>query len=109
MKLLEIYLVLFYQVCVFANGKLKDVINSFQVKDRTSNYNSYNAGSHVMEYGSTDFKDERLSLYQGFDPATKIFPPNKILFDKHMEVVNQRDADLLFMWHRVSLIFLIKA
>ncbi|KAM7525615.1 hypothetical protein LguiA_015517 [Lonicera macranthoides] len=69
------------------------------VKDRTSNYNSYNAGSHVMEYGSTDFKDERLSLYQGFDPAAENFPPNKIHFDKHMEVVNQRDADLLFMWH----------
>jgi legumain len=71
------------------------------VKDRTSNHNNYVAGSHVMEYGSTDFKDEKLSLYQGFDPATtEKLPSNKIQWNKKMEVVSQRDADLVFMWHR---------
>ena len=73
-----------------------------QVKERTSNYNTYNAGSHVMEYGNKSIKSETLYLYQGFDPATKNFPPNKIHIDKSMDVVNQRDADLLFLWQRVS-------
>ncbi|KAL6495118.1 hypothetical protein OROGR_030800 [Orobanche gracilis] len=68
-----------------------------QVKDRTSNYNTYNAGSHVMEYGYKSIKLEKLYLYQGFDPATKNLPSNS---KDHMDVVNQRDADLLFLWER---------
>ncbi|PSS11505.1 Vacuolar-processing enzyme like [Actinidia chinensis var. chinensis] len=71
-----------------------------KVKERTSNYNTYNAGSHVMEYGNKSIKSETLYLYQGFDPATENFPPNKIHVDKRMDVVNQRDADLLFLWQR---------
>ncbi|KAK4382559.1 Vacuolar-processing enzyme [Sesamum angolense] len=47
-----------------------------QVKDRTSNFNTYNAGSHVMEYGNKSIKSEKLCLYQGFDPATENMPPN---------------------------------
>ncbi|KAK3041062.1 hypothetical protein RJ639_026859 [Escallonia herrerae] len=70
------------------------------VKARTSNYNTYSAGSHVMEYGSKKMKSERLYLYQGFDPATENFPPNKFHLNTHMDVVNQRDADLLFLWQR---------
>ncbi|KAK6138680.1 hypothetical protein DH2020_027570 [Rehmannia glutinosa] len=71
-----------------------------QVKDRTSNYNTYNAGSHVMEYGNKSIKSEKLYLYQGFDPATENLPPNRINGKDHMDVVNQRDADLLFLWER---------
>lgn len=70
------------------------------VKERTSNYNTYTIGSHVMEYGTKNIKGETLDLYQGFDPATENFPPNKLHLKKHMNVVNQRDADLLFLWHK---------
>lgn len=72
----------------------------FQVKARTSNYNTYSAGSHVMEYGNKTIKAERLYLYQGFNPESVNFPANRLL--PPMDVVNQRDADLLFLWQRVS-------
>jgi hypothetical protein len=38
-----------------------------------------------MEYGDKTFKGEKLYLYQG-----------------QKAVVNQRDADILFLWKRVS-------
>ncbi|XP_075505765.1 legumain-like [Primulina tabacum] len=76
-----------------------------QVKDRTSNHDTYNAGSHVMEYGNKSFKPEKLSRFQGFDPATMDLPPNRMHHTKyHMDVVNQRDADLLFLWERYKII-----
>ncbi|XP_010259032.1 PREDICTED: vacuolar-processing enzyme-like [Nelumbo nucifera] len=68
------------------------------VKDRTSNYNTYFVGSHVMEYGNRSIKTEKLYLYQGFDPANENLNQNTL--HPHMEVVNQRDADLLFLWQR---------
>ncbi|CAK9171145.1 unnamed protein product [Ilex paraguariensis] len=71
-----------------------------KVKLRTSNYNTYNAGSHVMEYGNKSIKLEKVYQYHGFDPATENFPPNKFHFDTQMEVINQRDADILFLWQR---------
>ncbi|KAK9198461.1 hypothetical protein WN944_013645 [Citrus x changshan-huyou] len=81
------------------NLKRETINQQYQaVKERTSNFNNYNSGSHVMEYGNTSVKSEKLYLYQGFDPASANFPPNKLLPDQ-MGVVNQRDADLLFMWH----------
>lgn len=58
-----------------------------------------------MEYGNSSIKVEKLYLYQGFDPASVNFPPNKLGLGKPMEVVNQRDADLLFMWHMVRLLY----
>ncbi|KAK6947617.1 Peptidase C13, legumain [Dillenia turbinata] len=70
------------------------------VKERTSNFNTYTAGSHVMEYGNKSIKSEKLYLYQGYDPASVNFPPNNFRLDTHMDVVNQRDADLLFLWQR---------
>ncbi|XP_010553469.1 PREDICTED: vacuolar-processing enzyme beta-isozyme [Tarenaya hassleriana] len=69
------------------------------VKTRTSNYNTYSGGSHVMEYGNTSIKSEKLYLYQGFDPANVNIPPNGLWIGSRMGVVNQRDADLLFLWH----------
>ncbi|KDP25622.1 hypothetical protein JCGZ_20778 [Jatropha curcas] len=68
------------------------------VKERTSNYNTYTAGSHVMEYGNSSLKTEKLYLYQGFDPANVNLPPVNAHVNAPMEVVNQRDAELLFMW-----------
>jgi legumain len=54
-----------------------------------------------MQYGNESIKAEKLYLYQGFDPATVNFPPNGPL-DMPMEVVNQRDAELFFLWQLVS-------
>ncbi|KAF4404060.1 hypothetical protein G4B88_014516 [Cannabis sativa] len=69
------------------------------VKERTANANDFvNGGSHVMEYGSRSIRAEKLYLYQGFDPATVNFPPNNNKLHMPMEVVNQRDAELYFMW-----------
>ncbi|KAK9103203.1 hypothetical protein Sjap_020457 [Stephania japonica] len=70
------------------------------VKFRTSNGKTYNAGSHVMEYGNKSIKAETLNLYQGFDPANAEADSNKLSPIRLIEAVNQRDADLLFMWHR---------
>ncbi|KAI3858127.1 hypothetical protein MKX03_022446 [Papaver bracteatum] len=72
------------------------------VKYRTSNYNTFAAGSHVMEYGNRSIKAETLYLYQGFDPATETLNQNNIGGKRRLEVVNQRDADLLFLWHRYN-------
>ncbi|KAI3971304.1 hypothetical protein MKX01_008148 [Papaver californicum] len=72
------------------------------VKYRTSNYNTYNAGSHVMEYGNRSIKAETLYLYQGFDPATATLNQNNIGGKRRLEVVNQSDADLLFLGHRYN-------
>ncbi|XP_059639209.1 legumain [Cornus florida] len=81
------------------NLKKETIDQQYQaVKLRTSNYNTYTAGSHVMEYGNKSLKPEKLYLYQGFDPATENLPTNKFLCDTHLDVVNQRDADLLFLW-----------
>ncbi|KAL2321607.1 hypothetical protein Fmac_025986 [Flemingia macrophylla] len=68
------------------------------VKKRTSNFNNYAMGSHVMQYGDTNITGEKLYLYQGFDPATVNFPPHNGELETKMEVVNQRDAELVFMW-----------
>ncbi|XP_047331620.1 vacuolar-processing enzyme-like [Impatiens glandulifera] len=84
------------------NLKKETIEQQYQsVRERTSNYNTYNSGSHVMEYGNTSFKPEKLSHYQGFDPATVNLPPNKLPpHDFRMSVVNQRDGELLFLWQQ---------
>ncbi|KMT12555.1 hypothetical protein BVRB_5g098010 [Beta vulgaris subsp. vulgaris] len=80
----------------------KETINQQykKVKERTSNYNTYTAGSHVMEYGNKSLKPEKLYLYQGFDPATVNLPPNRLPLHSKLGVVNQRDADILFLWKK---------
>ena len=75
-----------------------------QVKKRTASPNDLNAGSHVMEYGNSSIKVERLYLYQGFDPASVNLPPyNGGLEMKTMETINQRDADIFFLWQMVTI------
>uniref|UniRef100_A0ACD5UD43 Uncharacterized protein n=1 Tax=Avena sativa TaxID=4498 RepID=A0ACD5UD43_AVESA len=69
------------------------------VKKRTSSSDKVNLGSHVMEYGDKTFKDEKLFLYQGFDPANAN-TTNKVLLPSLEGAINQRDADILFMWKR---------
>ena len=60
-----------------------------------------------MEYGNKSIHAEKLYLYQGFDPATENYPANQIDIHPRMDVVNQRSADLVFMWDRVSLYLLL--
>lgn len=74
------------------------------MKDRTSNSNTYTAGSHVMEYGTKEIKKEKVYLYQGFDPASKNFPANGAQAKGKMDTIDQRDADLLFLWHMVRVL-----
>ncbi|CAN7090473.1 hypothetical protein IGI04_034098 [Brassica rapa subsp. trilocularis] len=81
------------------NLKKETVKQQYQtVKMRTSNYNTYSEGSHVMEYGNSSIKSEKLYLYQGFDPATVNYPANELPVKSPVGVVNQRDADLIFLW-----------
>ncbi|RVW50617.1 Vacuolar-processing enzyme [Vitis vinifera] len=83
------------------NLKKQTIEDQYQrVKVRTSNHNTYSVGSHVMVYGNESIKTELLYLYQGFDPATDKLPQNKFDLDIRMDVINQRDADLLFLWQR---------
>ncbi|XP_068318431.1 legumain [Pyrus communis] len=81
------------------NLKKETIEQQYQaVKQRTSNSNNYDVGSHVMEYGSKNITQEKLYLYLGFDPASVNLPPNNGQLEKPMEVVNQRDAEIFYMW-----------
>ncbi|CDP09908.1 unnamed protein product [Coffea canephora] len=83
------------------NLKRETIVQQYKkVKERTSNHHTYDAGSHVMEYGNKSIHAEKLYLYQGFDPATENYPANQIDIHPRMDVVNQRSADLVFMWDR---------
>lgn len=73
-----------------------------QVKDRTSQHNTYAGGSHVMEYGSKSINVEKLYLYQGYNPATKNIPPDNGVHKGDNGVVDQRTADLFYLWQKVS-------
>ncbi|KAI3727504.1 hypothetical protein L6452_16120 [Arctium lappa] len=83
------------------NLKKESLAQQFnKVRLRTSNYDTYNSGSHVMEYGNKGIKPEKVYLYQGFDPETVNLPANRIDIDRKMGGVNQRDADLIFLWQK---------
>ncbi|RYQ91679.1 hypothetical protein Ahy_B09g097669 [Arachis hypogaea] len=49
---------------------------------------------------------DKLSLFEGFDPASTNFPPNNNILPPQtsIEVVNQRDTDLFFMWQRYKIL-----
>jgi ABC-type Fe3+-hydroxamate transport system substrate-binding protein len=63
----------------------------------------YGAGPHVMVYGDKTFKGEKLYLHQGFDPANANVT-DKLLWPGQEAVINQRDADIIFLWKRVVLV-----
>ncbi|KAF3682114.1 Vacuolar-processing enzyme [Capsicum annuum] len=93
----DLYSVAWMEVSESHNLNKETIKQQYEkVKERTSNFNNYNVWSHVMEYGSKEIKPKKVYLYQGFDPATVNLPANKIDFAR-LEVVNQRDADLLFL------------
>ncbi|KMZ61502.1 Vacuolar processing enzyme 1 [Zostera marina] len=72
-----------------------------QVKDRTSNYNTFAVGSHVMQYGTRKIKSDTLSVFHGFNPrnanVTSRTDRNRVIRDTGE---NQRDAEVLFLWRR---------
>lgn len=58
-----------------------------------------------MQYGDIKLNEEFLYLYMGTDPKnnnhTFVDDDNSLL--PFSNIVNQRDADLLHFWHKVSL------
>lgn len=75
-----------------------------QVKERTSVHNTFNYGSHVMQYGSLDLSGQHLFTYIGSNPANDnaTFVEDNSL-PSFSKAVNQRDADLVYFWQKVSL------
>ncbi|XP_076903760.1 vacuolar-processing enzyme-like [Bidens hawaiensis] len=71
-----------------------------RVKNRTSTYGTYVNGSHVMEFGTKSIKHEKVYLYQGFNPATANLPANRNQYNMITNAVNQRDADLMYLWQK---------
>ena len=75
-----------------------------QVKDRTSVHNTFTYGSHVMQYGSLDLSAQHLFTYIGSNPANDnaTFVEDNSL-PSFSKAVNQRDADLVYFWQKVSI------
>jgi legumain len=81
-----------------------------QVRTRTSMNYTYWTGSHVMQYGDTNKVIEEIERYLGYDPAnenvTRPVLPKVNLADTLMAgkelAVNQRDADLIHLWHKYN-------
>ncbi|KAK8931262.1 hypothetical protein KSP39_PZI016108 [Platanthera zijinensis] len=72
-----------------------------QVQTRTSVHNTYNLGSHVMQYGELDLNKEHVFVYIGSNPANdnSTFVEDNLLLSAQ-NPVNQRDADLVYYWHK---------
>lgn len=77
------------------------------MKKRTLNdFDFY--GSHVMQYGDIALNRDALSSYMGTDPANE----NNTFVESNSlrpttKVTNQRDADLVHFWEKVSFSFSI--
>ncbi|GFP80184.1 vacuolar-processing enzyme gamma-isozyme [Phtheirospermum japonicum] len=76
-----------------------DTIVIFQVKKRTAKGNIYGS-SHVMQYGDINLSVETLSTYMGVNTETT----DHINFTLQYPIlpINQRDADLVHFWHKVT-------
>ena len=71
-----------------------------QVKDRT--INGY-YGSHVMQYGDIGLSKNILFQYLGTNPANENFTfVDENSLRAPSKAVNQRDADLIHFWEKVS-------
>ncbi|CAM6028602.1 unnamed protein product [Sphagnum balticum] len=80
------------------------------VKTRTSMNYTYWTGSHVMQYGDTNKVIEEMERYLGYDPANenvtkpvlpKVNSADTLMAGKEL-AVNQRDADLVHLWHKYN-------
>ena len=100
--------------CIWQLLSSHDNISFFQVKARTSNDETYITGSHVMKYGDDNISAENVYVYLGSDPANAnsswshedLLSSVNLHFSKgsKFQGVHQRDADLLFLWHKVCLL-----
>ncbi|CAL9193441.1 unnamed protein product [Musa hybrid cultivar] len=72
------------------------------VKTRTAVNDTYLFGSHVMEYGELELNMQNLFLYVGSNPANEnaTFIDDNSLSSFSNAAVNQRDADLIYFWHK---------
>ncbi|URD73645.1 Peptidase C13 family [Musa troglodytarum] len=72
------------------------------VKTRTAVNDTYLFGSHVMEYGELELNMQNLFLYVGSNPANEnaTFIDDNSLSSFSKAAVNQRDADLIYFWHK---------
>jgi legumain len=85
------------------NLKKETIKEQYDVVKQRTDSNGYGVGSHVMEYGDKTFKVEKLYLYQGFNPDN-FNVTNKLLQQGQTAAINQRDADILFLWKRYELL-----
>lgn len=72
------------------------------MKRRTLNKNSTTGnGSHVKEFGTRLIKKEKVQLYQGAEPLNEKLTANEAHLNKPVDVTDQRDVELLFLWQKV--------
>ncbi|KAJ7570670.1 hypothetical protein O6H91_01G130800 [Diphasiastrum complanatum] len=79
----------------------------FTVRERTSNHNTYRAGSHVMQYGDVQIGTEHVSKYLGFDSSNEnvswpYLGNGHTGFSSGQQGINQRDADLVYFWQKYN-------
>ncbi|CAL9765321.1 unnamed protein product [Musa acuminata subsp. burmannicoides] len=72
------------------------------VKTRTAVSETYRFGSHVMQYGDLELNMKDLFLYLGSNPLNEnaTFVDDNSLLSFSKAAVNQRDADLVYFWHK---------
>lgn len=101
----DLYSVAWMEDSEMNNLKEETLLQQYNlVKRRTSNHNTYMTGSHVMQYGNLTISQEELYLYLGFDSANSnasLVLENSLLLERtEAKAINQRDADLLYMWQK---------
>eukprot|EP00253_Pinus_taeda_P000301 PITA_00301 len=101
----DLYSVAWMEDSEMNNLKEETLLQQYNlVKRRTSNHNTYMTGSHVMQYGNLTISQEELYLYIGFDSANSnasLVLENTLLLERtEAKAINQRDADLLYMWQK---------
>lgn len=101
----DLYSVAWMEDSEMNNLKEETLLQQYDlVKRRTSNHNTYMTGSHVMQYGNLTISQEELYLYMGFDSANSnasLVLENSLLLERtEAKAINQRDADLLYMWQK---------
>lgn len=101
----DLYSVAWMEDSEMNNLKEETLLQQYDlVKRRTSNHNTYMSGSHVMQYGNLTISQEELYLYMGFDSANSnasLVLENSLLLERTAaKAINQRDADLLYMWQK---------
>jgi len=76
-----------------AKGRMETLEKQYTlVKQRVSQNGTFQEGSHVMQYGETDFDTEDLDVFIG-DTSN----PNFVVSDEKIGTVDNRDAELLWM------------